>query len=138
MQQKSLARVQKTQMPEILREIEKFITRHLKKHPYILAVTVQDHIDLLFEEKFREDHQLKAVMSLLCEHEALTPFQLRRDTRRWGHADGIYVCYSVIPPWAVYCGKEDPNLGSTEEIAKLLTELDRATLPTQEKACGGK
>ena len=104
----------------LLSDIETFLSKHLKKYPYVLAVTIKDHIELLFEEKFKEDGKLKTVMSMMCGGGELGKYLLKREVNKWGVVCEGYVCYTMVPPWVGYSGKVGEVSGSTAEITKLL------------------
>lgn len=72
-------------MPEILNEIEYYFKKILKDQiGYFIGVNKRDHIEILFENKYKDDFKVQMALAGMLEHEILSKFALRKNPNRWG------------------------------------------------------
>ncbi len=85
----------------MLNEIELFLKKYLKEIGFFIGVTKQDYIEVLFEEKYKDDSKVGMMMSKICEHEMISRFVLRRNLAKWGKVDSDkrYLVYCMLPSW---------------------------------------
>jgi hypothetical protein len=51
---------------------------------FFIGVNRKDHIEILYEGKFKGEKKIFMLMSKICEHEMLSKYLLRRNLKKWG------------------------------------------------------
>lgn len=77
------------------------LKKHLQDVGFFIGVTAGDYIEVLFEEKHKDNPKISMIMSKICEHELVSKYILRRNLQKWKLHDTKkgYIVYCLLPSW---------------------------------------
>lgn len=75
--------------------------KYLEDVGFFIGVTENDYIEVLFEEKYKDNNKISLMMSKICEHEMISKYLLRRNLNKWNFNDKQkgYIVYCLLPNW---------------------------------------
>ena len=130
-QERSLERVTRHQLPDIVNYIKKVIMVDWAEVNFIIGTNPDSCIEVKFDQKSVDTELgLKAYMNtLVSTHEVISQFNLRRVLKFWGFRDEAHVYFMLAPAWIrtnpahVYhsvlpAGEESPKRATSKSAFK--------------------
>ena len=98
---KSLEKVNKTQLPDIVNYIKKVIMIDWAEVNFIIGTNPDSFIEIKFDQKSVDTELgLKAYMNtLISTHEVIAQFELRKVLQFWGTKRDNHVYFMLAPQW---------------------------------------
>jgi len=99
--ERSLERVTKHQLPDIVNYIKKVIMVDWAEVNFIIGTNPENYIEVKFDQKSVDTELgLKAYMNtMISTHEVVSQFNLKRVLKFWGFKDGKHVYFMLAPAW---------------------------------------
>ena len=98
---RSMERVTKQQLPDIVNYIKKVIMIDWAEVNFIIGTNPDSFVEIKFDQRSVDtDLGLKAYMNtMLTTHEVISQFNLKKVLKYWGFRDERHIYFMLAPPW---------------------------------------
>ena len=98
---KSMERVTKQQLPDIVNYIKKVIMVDWAEVNFIIGTNPDSFVEIKFDQRSIDTELgLKAYMNtILTTHEVVSQFNLKKVLKYWGYRDDRHIYFMLAPPW---------------------------------------